>query len=58
MLLLTLSVVLVAVALIGHDAGRRRTATAAEITSIEVRPNVFRGNPADSVIQYRFVARA
>jgi hypothetical protein len=57
LLLLTLAVVLVALAYIGHDAGQRRTATAVvEITSIEVRPAVFRGNPADSVIRYRFVA--
>ena len=56
MLLLTLGVVLVALALVGQDASRRRTATATiEITSIEVRPKVYRGSPADSVIHYRFV---
>lgn len=57
MLLLALGIVLLALAYVGWDAGHRRTATATiEITSIEVRPKVFRGNPADSVIHYRFVA--
>lgn len=57
LLLLALLVVLVALAFVGQDARQRRTAMATpEITSIEVRPKVFRGNPADSVIRYRFVA--
>ena len=57
MLLLALGVALLALAYVGWDTGHRRTATATiEITSIEVRPKVFRGNPADSVIHYRFVA--
>ncbi len=56
-LLLTMAIVLVALAYVGQDSGRRRTATApAEITGIEVRPKVFRGSPPDSVIHYRFVA--
>jgi hypothetical protein len=56
-LLLTLAVVLVALAVVGQDAGRRRSATAqVELLGIEVRPSVFRGNPGDSVIRYRFVA--
>jgi hypothetical protein len=57
LLLVALTVVLVALAVVGQDAGRRRTATApVEILGIETRPSVFRGNPADSVIRYRFAA--
>jgi hypothetical protein len=56
-LLVTLSVVLVALAVVGQDAGRRRSAMApVEILGIEVRPSVFRGNPGDSVVRYRFTA--
>ncbi|GEM_PF-6061078 len=57
LLLLVLALVLVSLAVVGQDAGRRRTATATvEILGIETRPSVFRGNPADSVIRYRFMA--
>jgi hypothetical protein len=57
LLLLALAVVLVGLAFVGQDAGRRRTASApVEILGIEARPPVFRGNPGDSVIRYRFVA--